>query len=106
MDVADLSAVVTVTAATASLTFTPRWQGSNDNSTFYTVASAPNNPAVVAIATGTSASTSVIVPAPTALHSYQFARFQLVVGGATGAGTDLYSIGYTYRQPRGQARRN
>lgn len=104
--VTDLSAVLTVTAATASITLTPNWQVSNDDTTFYDIANAPDVPAALPIATGTSAELSKVVPAPAAVHAYQFARCQLTVGGATGTASDLYSIGYSYRVPRGQARRN
>lgn len=107
--VADLSALVTVLAETNGLTMTPRWRVSNDNSTYYTLPTNANNPASVAIATGTAgadAATSVAVPAPAAALSYQFAKLELSIGGATGTTLDTFSIGYTYRVPRGQARRN
>lgn len=107
--VADLSAVVTADAETNTLTLTPRWQVSNDQSTWYTVAGSPDNPATVPLATGTGgadAAVTRVLPAPAAAHAYQFARLQLVVGVVTGTSNDTYSIGYTYRVPRGQARRN
>lgn len=107
--VSDLSAVLTVDAETSTLTLTPRWQVSNDESTWYTMPGAASNPASLPIATGTSGaddSVSTAIPAPPGIGGWQFARCQLVVGTVTGTDSDTYSIGYTYRVPRGQARRN
>lgn len=107
--VTDLSAVITIDAEANGLSFSPRWQVSDDNSTYYTVAQTPDNPATIPIATGTGgadAAVSRVIPAPASVLSYQYARCQLVVNAVTGTSSDTYSIGYTYRKPRGQARRN
>lgn len=99
--VKNLSALVTCLAETNTLTITPRWQVSNDNSTWVNASGAPNTPAGVAIATGTAgADTAVtlLIPATNAVNSARYARLQLVVGVATGASADTYTISYCYRQ--------
>ena len=93
-----LSAIVNVTAATNTLTWTGNWQISPDNSTWTNV-KPQNNAAYVTITTGTAAATGdVAYEAPTAVYGARFARFVLVNGVATGAAGDLYAISYTYRQ--------
>jgi hypothetical protein len=107
--VTDLSAVLSVDAETNTLTMTTRWQVSNDSSTWHTIAHAPQNPAGIPIATGTGgadATVNTVSPAPEQALAYQYARCQIVIGAATGTDDDTFSIGYTYRVPRGQARRN
>lgn len=95
--VENLTAYLIVTAATSSMTVTPYWQVSNDNSTYKTIHNAPNCPINLPVATGAENVTEV-VPAPQQIHGYRYARCMLLVGGATGGATDLYSIGYSYRQ--------
>jgi hypothetical protein len=96
--VANLSATVNVTAATASLTWTGKWQVSPDNATWQDVHNS-NNAAYVVIATGTSAATgNICYDAPPAVYGAAFARFVLVNGAETGAAGDLYAISYNYRQ--------
>lgn len=95
--VEDLSAYLIVTAATSSMTVTPYWQVSNDNTTFATLHAAPNCPINLPVATGAENVTEV-VPAPEKVKGYRYARCMLLVGGATGGATDLFSIGYSYRQ--------
>jgi hypothetical protein len=101
LKVATLSALVGVTANTSGLTFTPRWQASNDASTWYTMVGA-NNAASVALATGASgggnSAATVISSPPQAIEGWKYARCQLLVGVATGTTSDLYSIKYSYRQ--------
>jgi hypothetical protein len=95
-----LSAIVTVDAETDTLTLAGRWQVSNDASTWLTIAHAPQNPAAVVLATGTTgadAAVTKILPAPAAVYGYKFARSTLVVGGTTGTTNDTYSIAYAYR---------
>ena len=92
-----LSAYLIVTAATSSITVRPYWQVSNDGSTFKTIQNDPNCPLILPVATGAENVTEV-VPAPKAIEGYRHARCMLLVGGATGAAADLYSIGYSYRQ--------
>ncbi len=93
-----LSAYLILTAATSSLTITPSWQVSNDNSTYTTVKLLPTNSAAIAVATGTANVTTVVEPPP-CVYGYQYARVLLNVAGATGGASDLYSIGYSYTQP-------
>ena len=96
-----LSALVTCDAETNTLTLSARWQGSDDKSTWYTLSHAPQNPAAVPLATGTSGAddeVTKVIPAPAAVYSYKFARCQLLVGAATGTTNDTYSIAYCYRQ--------
>jgi hypothetical protein len=96
--VANLSAIVNVTAATATLTWTGKWQISNDNTNWDDVHNS-NNAAYVVIATGTSAATGdICYDAPPAVYGARYARFVLVNGVATGGTTDLFAISYTYRQ--------
>lgn len=103
-EVADLSALITIDAETSSLTFAAQWQASNDKSTWYVVSNAPANTAATVLATGTGgadAAVSRVIPSPDGLEGFQYARLSLVVGGATGATVDTYSIGYNYRKLTG-----
>jgi len=96
-----LCAVFTVLAETNTLTQTARWQGSDDGSTWINIANAPQNPAGVAMATGTAGADSAVtvaVPAPDGYSGFRFVRAQTVVGVATGASADTYSIAYRYVQ--------
>lgn len=92
-----LSARVTGTAATATITYTGSWQGSNDGTTWETFANGPQNAASVVLATGTSAAFVKLVPAPDQVYGYRFVRYVVTTGVATGASGDLLSIGYCYR---------
>lgn len=99
--VAHLSALATVDAETNTITLSGKWQGSNDGSTWLDLAYAPQNPAVVALATGTAGSDAAVtrvVPAPESAYGYKFARFSIGVGVVTGTTNDTYSIAYSYRQ--------
>lgn len=94
--VANLSALITIEAETENLTFTAKWQGSNDGSTYYDI-NDQRNVARTALATGTSGDDAVlsyVVDAPAAVYGLRNARCVLVVGGDDGAETDTYSIGY------------
>lgn len=95
--VIDLSAFCDVTASTASLTYTPSWQVSNDNTNWVTCSLNPVIGAAAAIATGAGSHKQVAVEAPAAAFGYKFARCLLTIGGATGTTNDVYSIGYSYR---------
>lgn len=99
--VTDLSAVVTVDAETSTLTFTAKWQGSFDASTWYDIANEPANTAGTAIATGTAGADAAVtkaVPAPQGIEGWKYSRLALVVGVTTGTTNDTYSIGYCYNQ--------
>src|ERR1700722_7686577 len=96
--VANLSATVNVTAATATLTWLGKWQVSPDNTNWQDVHTS-NNAAYVVITTGTAAATgNICYDAPPAVYGAAFARFVLINGVATGGTTDLYAISYNYRQ--------
>lgn len=86
--------LATVLADTNTFTFTGVWQVSLDNTTFYDCALA-NNPANVALDTGTaSADVAVtkVIEAPSCVYSFPFFRFALVTGVVTGAAIDTYSL--------------
>jgi len=97
----DVSAIVGLTAATSTITLAAKWQVSNDGSVWVDALNEPQNPASVVLVTGTAAAITKAVPAPQAVYSHKYARCQVVVGVATGAVGDLYSIGYSYRQLTG-----
>lgn len=108
LKVTDLSALISVTANTSGLTFAPRWQVSADNSTWYSCKADPDN-ANATFATGASGggnvTGAVVIPAPSFVKGWKYARAQAVVGGTTGTTNDLYSIAYNYRQHRSGAQR-
>jgi hypothetical protein len=94
-----LSAHIIVTAATASITVKPYWQVSNDASTWTTASTNELNSvigSVLPIVTGT-ANVTIPVSAPPVVYSYRYTRCMLLVGGATGAAGDLFSIGASFR---------
>lgn len=91
-----LGAEVEMTAATALLTATAIWQVSKDGTNWIDVAHGPQNPAGVALTTGTAAKVTKAIPAPPNVHGYRSVRLALVSGGATtGTTGDAYSISYT-----------
>lgn len=93
-----LSAVVNVTAATSTLTWSGKWQISNDNSTWVDCKNS-NNAAYVTITTGTASATGdVSYDAPLSVYGARYSRFALVNGVTTGGTTDVYAIAYSYRQ--------
>lgn len=99
--VCDLSALVTVDAETNTITAAVRWQGSNDASTWYNLATSPQNAAPVALATGTAGADATVVrsvEAPPGAYSYNFARVTLEIGTATGTDNDTWELSYSYRQ--------
>jgi hypothetical protein len=98
-----LSALITVLAETNTLTFSFKWQVSNDGSTWVDVANGTQNAGAVAIATGTSgADTAVskVFPFPDNCLGWKFARWALVTGGATGTSSDTYAGGYCCRSAK------
>lgn len=92
-----LSAQVTITADTATMTVTPVWQGSDDNSTFFDLHQ-PNNAAFVIQATGTVAANARIISAPPGALAVRFLRLVYRVGVATGGAADVGNIGYNYQK--------
>ena len=102
--VKDLSALVTVDAETDTLTLTPKWQGSNDKTTWFNFVHGTNNAAAIAIATGTGgadASVVKVIPAPAGIEGWRYARCSLIVGVVTGTTSDTFSIAYNYSQLAG-----
>jgi hypothetical protein len=96
-----VSAAVTVDAETDTLTLAAKWQASNNASTWFDIANAPQNPAAVVLATGTSgadAAVTKVIPAPDSVYGYKFARMSLAVAGTTGTDNDTFSVAYSYRQ--------
>lgn len=94
-----LSATYLVDAETSTITVAAKWQVSADGSTWSDVAYAPNNPAAVVLATGTAgadAAVTKVVPAPYAVHGFQFVRATVVTGGTTGTTSDTYTVTYNY----------
>jgi hypothetical protein len=99
--VAGLGALMTVTAQTNGITITAKWQVSNDGTNWVDV-TVPQNPANVALATGTAGTDAPVTrmfAAPEAVYGARFARAAVVNGAETGGATDLYAIGYCYRDP-------
>lgn len=96
--IAQMCAIVNVTAATSTLTWTGKWQISNDATTWVDIRQS-NNAANVVLATGTSAATGDIgIDAPYSVYGARYARFVLVNGVATGGASDLFAISYSFRQ--------
>jgi hypothetical protein len=98
-DIVDLAAHVIATITMTSATVSVIWQGSNDATTFVTVAHSPENPAAVAMATGVASGTTKAYSPPPGVYGYKYARAAVVFGSATaGTTNDAVSIGYVYRQ--------
>jgi hypothetical protein len=94
-----LACTAAVVAKTSTTTFTGTWQVSDDNSTFVDCVD-PNNPASVAIATGTGSSvtTTKSIGAPIAVFGYKFARLKVTTAVSTADGTDdgvTFSLRYS-----------
>lgn len=99
-----LSCLFTVLAETSTLTITGKFQVSDDNSTWYNLAGDAQNPANVAIATGTAgadSAVSVVLPVPTSALGWKYVRAAIVNGVATGASGDTYSFTFRYRMFNG-----
>ena len=90
---------VSVTANTATLTASFKWQVSMDRTTWLDVANGSQNAAAVVFTTGTSAAKTASLPAPDSVYGWRFCRLVLVTGVVTGAAGDLYSFGYNFRTP-------
>lgn len=95
-----LSCLFTVLAETNTLTLTGKFQVSDDNSTWYNLAGDAQNPANVAIATGTAGAdtaVSVVLPVPTHALGWKYVRPAVVNGVATGAAGDTYAMTFHFR---------
>ena len=96
-----LSADVTVDAETDTITMSLVWEVSNDASTWMRLAIS-NNPAVVALATGTTgadASVTRVIAAPDQVSGWRYCRASILNGVVTGTTNDTYSIAYNYARP-------
>lgn len=94
-----LACTAAVVAKTSTTTFTATWQVSDDDSTFVDCVES-NNPASVALATGTGSSvtTTKSVSAPLAVYGYKYARLKVTTAVSTADGTDdgvTFSIRYS-----------
>lgn len=101
-----LSVCTTVKGDTNTITLTGKWQVQlKDGATWVDVASDANNPANVALATGTAgadAAVQKVIPAPLAVHAYRKARFVVVSGVAVGAGAgtdEVSQLVYSFIKP-------
>lgn len=95
--VRNLSALISITLNTASLTATFKWQVSNDGTTWVDVTNGSQNAAGVSVGTGSIAALSRAFEAPQAVYGWRKARIAFTTGGATGGVADAYSLGYCYR---------
>lgn len=95
-----LCALVLCSARTSTTTLTPKWQVSNDKSTWYDVY--PSNGATyVAQATGTGSDVAVtrVLTAPDAVYSWRYCRVQIISAVSTCDGTnDKGSVSYNWRE--------
>jgi len=99
--VTGLCALCVVLAETNTFTIAPKWQVSNDASTWVDLTNGPQNAAATVLATGTAGADAAVtkaIPLPDAAYGFKFARMALVAGGTTGASADTYTIGYCYSQ--------
>lgn len=96
-----LSCLFVVDAETNLLTLTAKFQVSDDNSTWYDLAGDAQNPANVALATGTGgadASVSRVIPVPTQVHGWKWVRAAVVNGAAQGESVDTYAFTFRCRR--------
>lgn len=96
-----LSAEVTLTAQTTSITTFAKWQVCNTTGGTWRDFVAANNPADVAIATGTGGvdtAVTKVIGAPNGIESWKFARVQLYTGAQSATTGDLGSATYSYRE--------
>lgn len=96
-----LSAAVTVTAQTTGITAYAKWQVCNTTGGTWLDFVAANNPANVAIATGTGgvdAAVTKVVAAPAGIEAWKFARIQLYTGDQAATTGDLGGATYSYRE--------
>jgi hypothetical protein len=92
-----LSAIISATASSSTLSITANWQVSQDGSTYYNVVpvNSATNVAMI-LGTGTSATTTNVIPA-TDVYGYKYARLRATSSGATANGTvDGVTVSYRY----------
>jgi hypothetical protein len=93
-----LSALAVLDAETNTITLTPYWQVSADQTTWYNVVNQVNS-AFTVTATGTAgadATVSRVVDAPMSVYGWRFCRVAVLVGGTTGTTNDTYTLSYAY----------
>ncbi len=101
LDRETVSCLFTVLAETNTLTLTAKFQVSNDNVTWYDLAGDAQNPANVALATGTAGADVAVsraLPLPPAALGWQYVRAAVVNGVATGAVGDTYAFTWQCRK--------
>lgn len=101
IELGTLCCLFTLLAETNTLTLTGKFQVSDDNSTWYDLAGDAQNPANVAISTGTAgADTAVtrVLPVPPSALSWRYVRAAIVNGVATGASGDTYAFSFRCRR--------
>lgn len=101
-----LSCLFTVDAETNTITLTGKFQVSDDNSTWYDLAGDAQNPANVALATGTAGADASVIrvfPVPSGVLGWKFVRAAVVNGVATGTANDTYAFSFRYRKFSGFA---
>jgi len=95
-----LSAKCVLLAETNTITLEAQWQVSVDNSTWLNI-KVPQNPANVAVGTGTGGADSavtVVIDAPPGVYAFPYARIAVINRVATGAAGDTYAFTYYARQ--------
>jgi hypothetical protein len=100
-----LSCLFTVLAETSTLTIAAKWQVSDDNSTWYDLVES-NNPANVALATGTGGADVAVsraIVCPSGALGWKYVRPAIVTGVTTGASADTYSFTLKVREFNGFA---
>lgn len=91
-----LSALVTLTVETNTVTLTPKWQCSDDGSTWYDV---QGNTGTTRTGNSTPATTSEVVSLSRGI-AWRYARLAVTVGGTTAVvNKEFYAISYTYLSP-------
>jgi hypothetical protein len=94
-----LSLLSAVTAATSTITLTPKIQVSHDNSTWYDAATGLADATATVEATGTATIVNRVFDVPSALYvGWQYIRAAVVNGVTTGASGDLYAFTFQYRK--------
>lgn len=98
--VGTLSAKVVMGVKTSSMTSTPSWQVSTDNSTWLNVKSLSHATQVAtAGGTGSTVTTTVVLAGDAVLNGWRFARCIVTTAAGTADGVaDSYAINYSWLQ--------
>lgn len=90
-----LTALVTLTVETNTVTLVPSWQVSNDGSTWYDVQGSAGS---TRTGTGSTATYSEVLKLGTVC--WRYARVKVTVGVTTAVNTkEFYAVSYTYKSP-------